>query len=138
MLIFRKFLQAAYSPALLALVTDPKDSTRSNQFKDSRTRTSVAAAEKNNHAHWEEEEEDVFEEALAEATGVIASELAGESRAAWPGGDVQPERRDVGADIAAAVMDALVEETVTEMVTGMAGHDFAVDTARHHCWVSGG
>ncbi|KAK3139790.1 hypothetical protein QOZ80_5AG0390270 [Eleusine coracana subsp. coracana] len=102
LLIFRELLQAAYSPTLLGILADDaKD--------DSRSKTSTAA--RKNNVHWEE---DVFKEALAEASQIIATEMAG-AKAAWSR-DVQPERHNVGADIAAALLDVLVEETAAELM----------------------
>ncbi|KAK3136541.1 hypothetical protein QOZ80_5BG0438150 [Eleusine coracana subsp. coracana] len=115
LLIFRELLQAAYSPTtLLDILAHAKDGRRS--------KTSTAG--RNNNVHWEE---DLVEEALAEASEIIATEMAG-ATAAWSR-DVQPERRNVGADIAAALLDALVDETAAElMMMGTDDHDFAVDT----------
>jgi hypothetical protein len=116
LLIFRELLQAAYSPTLFGILADAKDdgSRSSNRSKGPGTETPTAA--RNVHEHCEEED-DAFDDALAEATAVAASDMAGATRV-WPGDMRLLERRDVGADTAAAVLDALVEETATELMNG--------------------
>jgi hypothetical protein len=118
LLIFRELLQAAYSPTLLGILADARDDGSRSGNRSEGPGTEAPTAARNVHEHCEEEEEDAFDDALAEATAVVTSDMAG-ATGAWPGDAVrQLERRDVGADTAAAMLDALVEETATELISG--------------------
>lgn len=129
MAIFKELLVAAYTPALLDQLA--KDSSGGNRSKDCRNDTTPAPAPEparadrtTSAAHWEE----LFEAELAKVHSLIASEMAG----ARVGPDVVlPERWEVGADVAAAVLDALTEEVAVELM-GM-DHDDAIDDGRW-CW----
>uniref|UniRef100_A0A0A8YRS0 DUF4378 domain-containing protein n=1 Tax=Arundo donax TaxID=35708 RepID=A0A0A8YRS0_ARUDO len=126
MVIFRELLQAAYTPTLLDLLADAKDSTSDAKDSLRNNNASTLAPARNTRARWEH----LFEEELAMVAELISSEMAAGE---WlHPGDALVERRDVGADIAAAVMEALAEETAAELM-GM-GHDCAVHTARRRCW----
>ncbi|TVU50260.1 hypothetical protein EJB05_01626, partial [Eragrostis curvula] len=111
LVLFMELQQTAYSPTLLDLLANAKASSRSNRSKKSSTKTSKAARKKK-HAHLKDDT--LFEEALAKVTDTIATETAGSAKR-WPW-DVQPERGDVGTDIAVAVLDAMVEETAAELM----------------------
>ncbi|XP_062204229.1 uncharacterized protein LOC133906367 [Phragmites australis] len=124
-IIFRELLQAAYTPTLLDLLADAKDINSNPKDCLCNNSASTTAPKpvppRNTRAQWE----DLLEEELARLTDLIASEVAG----AWlHPGDVRPERRDVGADIVATVLEALTEETAAELM-GM-DRRCAVDTAR--------
>ncbi|XP_062202910.1 uncharacterized protein LOC133905196 [Phragmites australis] len=113
LVIFRELLQAAYTPTLLDPLADAKRSN--SNAKDSlcnnnaSTPAPVPAPTRNKRAQWD----DLFEEEQARVADLIASEMAG----AWlHPGDVRPEGRNVGADIAAAVLEALTVEAAEELM----------------------
>jgi hypothetical protein len=116
--VFRDLLDAAYSPALLAQLLAKsedlllRDADEDDDFyygggyrtspKNCRDDESVAAA-----AYW-----DAHREELARVSELVASELPTSKLSA---ADVRPERRDVGAEVEAAVFEALMRELVVDL-----------------------
>lgn len=116
--VFRDLLDAAYSPALLAQLFAKsedlllRDADEDDDFyygggyrtspKNCRDDESAAAA-----AYW-----DAHREELARVSELVASELPTSKLSA---ADVQPERRDVGAEVEAAVFEALMRELVVDL-----------------------
>ncbi|CAL4992610.1 unnamed protein product [Urochloa decumbens] len=121
--VFRELLDAAYSPALLTqllaktddllLLDDAADEDvaggddgyyyRSSP-KNCRDDETAAAA------YW-----DAHRAELVRVSELVAAEVPASKVAA---GDVGPERRDVGAEVEAAVFDALVMELVADLGSG--------------------
>ncbi|KAF0889970.1 hypothetical protein E2562_034426 [Oryza meyeriana var. granulata] len=117
--IFRELLAAAYTPALpdhpanhSSNSTTPNSLAPAASTRTGRTTTSAAASK------WEE----TLEAELSKVHDLIATEMA----AGWSVCPVGDARRHVGAEVAAAVLEALTEEAAAELVlmlTGMDGHD---------------
>ncbi|KAG2558211.1 hypothetical protein PVAP13_8NG127300 [Panicum virgatum] len=120
--VFRELLDAAYSPALLTQLLartdtlllndaaaagggeDEDDCYYSGSPRSRRDDASAAAA------YW-----DAHREELARVPELVASEVPAPKLAP---ADVRPEREGVGAEVAAAVLDALVRELVADLGSG--------------------
>ncbi|RLM69427.1 hypothetical protein C2845_PM17G11460 [Panicum miliaceum] len=117
--VFRELLDAAYSPALLtqllartddlllngaAADEEEEDDCYYHGSPRSRRDDEPAAA------YW-----DAHRAELARVSELVASEVPASK---LPPADVRPEREDVGAEVAAAVLDALVRELVADLGSG--------------------
>ncbi|KAL5206564.1 hypothetical protein ABZP36_034773 [Zizania latifolia] len=105
--IFRELLAAAYTPALPDHPTEHSSSTTATTEnapapRTGRTTSSAAAS------LWEE----TLEAELAKVHDLIVTEVA----AGWSVCPVGDARRHVGAELAAAVLDALTEEVTAELL----------------------
>ncbi|OEL30428.1 hypothetical protein BAE44_0008555 [Dichanthelium oligosanthes] len=134
LVLFSELLEAAYTPTtLLALLANARDSN--SKLKDGRRRTNTSSRtappwrrmREKSHAV-SSEDDTLLKRDIGRVTALVASEM--------PCARIRPEglrpwAQDVGADIAAAVLEALTEEAAAEMllVMGM-DHGCAADTAR--------
>jgi hypothetical protein len=110
--VFRDLLDAAYSPALLAqLLAKSEDLLlRDDDFYYGggyRTSPKNCRDDESAAAYW-----DAHREELARVSELVASELPTSKLSA---ADVRPERRDVGAEVEAAVFEALMRELVVDL-----------------------
>ncbi|KAG8093267.1 hypothetical protein GUJ93_ZPchr0012g19078 [Zizania palustris] len=114
--IFRELLAAAYTPALPDHPHPVKHSSSTTattanapapapSTSASRTTISATAAA----SRWEE----TLEAELARVHDIVASEMTAACWSVYPIGDA---RRHVGAELAAAVLEALTEEVATELL----------------------
>ncbi|TKW28564.1 hypothetical protein SEVIR_3G336600v4 [Setaria viridis] len=117
--LFSELLEAACTPTtLLSLLANAKQFR--NSSKDggggSTPTTTPRRFRKKNNSHARREDTLPFERDLATATALVSSELAG---ARVRPEHVGPEREDIAADIAAAVLDAMTEEAAAELMMTM-------------------
>ncbi|CAD6256723.1 unnamed protein product [Miscanthus lutarioriparius] len=118
--VFRDLLDAAYSPALLAQLLAKsedlllRDAAVADEDDDCcyygggyRTSPKHCRDDESAAAYW-----DAHREELARVSELVASELPISKLSA---ADVQPERRDVGAEVADAVFEALMRELVVDL-----------------------
>ncbi|RLM58004.1 hypothetical protein C2845_PM18G09270 [Panicum miliaceum] len=121
--VFRELLDAAYSPALLTQLlarTDDllldgaaaDDDEEDEYYYGGGYRGSPKSRrdDESAAAYW-----DAHRAALARVSELVASEVPASKLAP---ADVRPEREGVGAEVAAAVLDALVRELVAELGSG--------------------
>ncbi|XP_040385586.1 nucleolin-like isoform X1 [Oryza brachyantha] len=112
--IFRELLAAAYTPALPDHPTSHSSSTSTSSTPPNSpapapsTRTSPTASSAA-ASHWEE----TLEAELARVHGLIATEMAA---GGWSVLSFSDARRHVGAEVAAAVLEALTEEAAAELL----------------------
>lgn len=107
--IFGELLESAYTPNTLLddVLVIAKD-----QSSDSSTSPRPRVRKKKKHAH--RKEDVTFEKDFARlTTSLVASKMAGETVCIE---DLRPTLEDVGAAIAAAVLEALTEETAAELI----------------------
>ena len=110
--VFRDLLDAAYSPALLAQLLAKSEDLQLRDGADEddcyyRTSPKHRSNDESAAAYW-----DAHREELARVSELVASELPISKLSA---ADVQPERRDVGAEVADAVFEALMRELVVDL-----------------------
>jgi len=118
--VFRDLLDAAYSPALLAQLLAKsedlllRDAAVADEDDDCcyygggyRTSPKHCRDDESAAAYW-----DAHREELTRVSELVASELPISKLSA---ADVQPERRDVGAEVADAVFEALMRELVVDL-----------------------
>ncbi|RLN28783.1 uncharacterized protein C2845_PM05G17790 [Panicum miliaceum] len=119
--LFSELLDAACAPTtLLHLLANarrykPKDGPRRSTDGGSTPPPTRRARKKNSsHARREPDDDDApLERDLAAVTTLVASEMPG---ARVRPEDLRPSAQDVGADIAAAVLEALTEEAAAELL----------------------
>ncbi|XP_066335763.1 uncharacterized protein [Miscanthus floridulus] len=109
--VFRDLLDAAYSPALLAQLLAKSEDLQLRDGADEddcyyRTSPKHSSNDESAAAYW-----DAHREELARVSELVASELPTSKLVA---ADVEPERRDVGAEVEAAVFEALIRELVVD------------------------
>ncbi|XP_066335570.1 uncharacterized protein [Miscanthus floridulus] len=109
--VFRDLLDAAYSPALLAQLLAKSEDLQLRDGADEddcyyRTSPKHCRVEESAAAYW-----DAHSEELARVSELVASELPTSKLVA---ADVEPERRDVCAEVEAAVFEALIRELVVD------------------------
>ncbi|CAD6253515.1 unnamed protein product [Miscanthus lutarioriparius] len=109
--VFRDLLDAAYSPALLAQLLAMSEDLQLRDAADEdecyyRKSPKHCRDDESAAAYW-----DAHREELARVSELVASELPTSKLVA---ADVEPERRDVGAEVEAAVFEALIRELVVD------------------------
>ncbi|PUZ67122.1 hypothetical protein GQ55_3G407800 [Panicum hallii var. hallii] len=120
--LFSELLEAACTPTtLLHLLANarqykPKDGRRRGTDGGSTPPPRRRARKKkknSSHTRREPDDDSPLERDLAAVTALVASEMPGARVRAE---DLRPSAQDVGADIAAAVLDALAEEAAAELL----------------------
>ncbi|CAN6329084.1 unnamed protein product [Urochloa humidicola] len=95
-------------------VSTPAKTRRRRRTRNSKNNNSYAQARRREA----EDDDAAFERDLAVATALVASEMPGGRRVQAE--DLRPEREEVAAGVAAAVLEALTEEAAAElMIMGM-------------------